>query len=169
MGYIHDTEMSQYVPPSAFMFSAGTWAAAADTYIWSMDRSAADAAFWVSIPIPVPSNSGDNKGAYLKSIEVMYEIETTLADDFATVKLFKDTFAVDGSSNIASDIAITLDAAHNTAAERKALDQHRMVATLDTPAWIDSNEGYHFDFYVDAAAGTVFKCVGAIVNYTLRL
>jgi hypothetical protein len=169
MGYIHDVSMSQFVPPNLFMFSVGTWTATIATSIWSMDRTAADASFYAFVPVLIPSNSVANMGAYLKSIEVMYSIATAAADDFASVSLIKDTLAVDGTLNTKNDIAITMDTAHDTAAERLAIDEHRMVATLDTAAWIDNDEAYHLDLGVDCAAGTVFKCFGAIINYTLRL
>ena len=169
MGYIHDVSMSQFVLPGDFKFSAGTWAIATLGYIWSMDRTAADGVFWAMAPVLVPSNSVAQRGAYLKPIEVMYSIATAAADDFAAVELRKDTLAVTGTLNTSALIATTMDAAHDSAAERKAQDEHRMVATLDTPAWIDNDEAYHFDFYVDCAAGTVFKIFGAIINYTLRL
>ena len=142
--------------------------------IWSNDRSAADAAFTLYVPAEIPSNSKALKGALIKSIELMYEILTGACDDFATVKLYKDTFSASAASgsgaiNTTAEVTgITIDAGHDTAAERKAVDQHRMVVTLDTPAYIDNDEGYHLECVVDAAANSVFKVYGAIVNYTLR-
>jgi len=169
MGYIHDVAMSQFVPPGEFFLAGGTWTPVSASSIWSYDRTAADATFWIYVPIPILSNSVASKGSYLKSIEVMYGIFTAAADDFATVSLYKDTFSADGSLNITALIASTLDTAHDTAAERKAADEHRMVVTLDTPAWIDNEEAYHLDLTIDAAATTVFKVYGALINYTLRL
>ena len=169
MGYIHDVAMSQFVLPNLMMFSAGTWAQTILNNVWSMNRTAADASFLVFVPVPIPSNSVASKGAYLKSIEVMYSIVTAAADDMAAVALYKNTLAADGTLNSAAGIAITMDTAHDTGAERKTLDEHRMVATLDTAAWIDNDEYYHLEFLVDAAATTVFKVFGALINYTLRL
>jgi hypothetical protein len=169
MGYIHDTAMSQFVPPADFQFSAGTWAIAVASNVWSMDRTANDSTFTAYFPIPILSNSAALKGAKLESIEVMYSIATTLADDFVSVTLYKDTLAVDGTFNSAASVTTTEDAAHDSAAERKAIDEHRMVITLSTPVWIDDDEAFHLEFVVDCHANTVFKCFGAIINYTLRL
>ena len=169
MGYVHDTAMSQFIPPADIQFSAGTWAMAVATNVWSLNRTAADAAFTIYVPVPIPSNSVAMKGAYLTSIELMYSIATAAADDFASVNLYKDTLAVSGTLNTAALVSITIDAAHDSAAERLAVDEHRMVVTLDTPAWIDNDEAYHLRGVVDAAAGTVFKVFGAIINYTLRI
>ena len=64
---------------------------------------------------------------------------------------------------------VTVDAAHDSSAERLAVNEHRAVITLDTPVYIDNDEHYHVEAVVDAAATTVFKVFGAIVNYTLRV
>jgi hypothetical protein len=47
--------------------------------------------------------------------------------------------------------------------------KHRLKWTLTTAAWIDNDEAYHFEAVVDAAAASVFKIFGGIINYTLRL
>ena len=81
MGYIHDTAMAQFVPPTAFGYSAGTWAMAVASNVWSLDRTANDSSTTVYLPIPIPSNSVALKGAYLKSVELMYSISGAAADD----------------------------------------------------------------------------------------
>jgi hypothetical protein len=176
MGYVHDVAMAQFVPPTAFGYSAGTWALAVATNVWSLDRSAGDAAFTVYMPVPIPSNSVALKGSKLLSIELMYSIGTGAADDFvaATCALYKDTLQAtaasgSGTLNTAAIATGTLDTGHDTAAELKAVDEHRLKWTLTTPAWIDNDEAYHFEAVVDAAADTVFKIFGGIINYTLRL
>ena len=176
MGYVHDTAMSQFIPPTAFAFSAGTWALAVATNVWSYNRTAADASFTLYMPIPVPSNSAGLKGAYLQSVELMYSIATAAADDFvaATCALYKDTLQAtaasgSGTLNTAAIVTGTLDTGHDTAAELKAIDEHRLKWTLTTAEWIDNDVAFHFEAVVDAAATTVFKVFGGIANYTLRL
>ena len=174
MGYVHSEEMSQFVPVTAIGFSAGTWTLVVNSNVWSKLRTAADANFTIYIPVPILSSSEAIKGGYLKSIEVMYAISGANADDFAYVRLYKDTLQASAASgsgtlNSAALIATTCDTGHDGAAERKAQDEHRMVVTLDTPAWIGNNEAYHLEVVVDAAAGTNFYLFGAIINYTLRL
>lgn len=175
MGYVHDTGMSQFIPPTLIGASAGTWTLAVASNVWSNNRTAADAAFTLYVPALIPSNSGALKGAMLKSIELMYSVGTADMDDMATVKLYKDTLQAgaasgSGTINTATEITgITLDTGHDTAAERKAQDEHRMKVTLDTPAYIDNDESYHLEVVCDAAAGSVFKVFGAIINYTLRV
>ena len=172
MGYVRRA-ISQFIPPTAIFSSAGTWMLFRHSNVWTKVRSAEDAAFVVYIPILVPSSEIKMKGSHLESIEVMYRIFTANADDFATVRLYLDDLKVtaasgDGTLNSASLVATGLDNGHNSAAERKAVDEHRMVVTLDDPEWIDNDEAYHLELAVDAALTTVFYVYGAIVNYTIR-
>ena len=82
------------------------------------------------------------------------------------VTLPADDTAVSG----AAVSGVTIDAGHDTAAERLAVDtDHCMTITLDDPAWIDDGEFYFLKLVVDAAAGTVFTFFGARANYTLRV
>ena len=176
MGYIHDTAMSQFVPPADIGMSAtATMAMAVASNAWSNNRTANDSSCTIYVPIPIPSSSVGLKGAYLKSIELMYSIGTTLADNVTTVKLYKDTLSASaasgsGSINTAAEVtAVTIDLGHDTTAERKAVDEHRMVVTLTNPAWVDNDATYHLEVVVDNHANTVLKIYGAIINYTWRL
>lgn len=176
MGYIHDTAVSQFIPPTAFGYSAGTWALAVASNVWSLDRTAADASFTIYMPIPIPSNSVALKGSYLTSIEFMYSISGAAGDDFAaaTALLYKDTLSPtaasgSGTINTAAAHATTKDTGHDTDAELKAQDEHRLVMTVTTPEWADNDVAYHAEFVVDGGAATVLKIFGGIANFTLRL
>jgi hypothetical protein len=174
MGYVHDTAMSQFVPPNKIGFSAGTWALTVASNVWSMDRTAANATFTVYVPVPIPSNGVALKGAYLVSIELMYSVATEDMDSVDSVKIYKDTLAAvaasgSGSINTAAEATSTIDAGHDTDAERLDQDEHRMVVTLDTPVWIDNDEAFHLEVDFDGGASGVVKVFGAICNYTLRV
>jgi len=170
---IHNTHMSQFIPPNLMGFSAGTWTLAVASNVWSNNRTAADASNTLYIPITLPGNSVDLQGAKLLSVEIMYSIATAAADDFATAKVYKDTLQAtaasgSGTLNTAAEVTTTADTGHDTAAERLAVDEHRLVLTLSTPEWIDNDEGFHVELVIDFAATTVFKYFGAIANFTLR-
>jgi hypothetical protein len=170
MGYVHDTNMSQFIAPSLFEHSAGTWTISEASNIMKSVRTAADAAFTTLIPILIPSNNIALKGAKLKSIDVFYAIGTAAADDFATVELEKMTLNVDDTAVTGAAVTTTCDAGHDTAAERLAVDDdHCMTVSLSAPAWIDDGEAYFLKLVVDAAATTVFTFFGARANYTLRV
>ena len=176
MGYVHDTAMSLFIPPTAFGFSAGTWTLTVASNVWSMDRTAADASATIFMPLPIPSNSVALKGARLESVELMYSISTAAADDFAvaTCLIYLDTLKAtaasgSGTLNTAASVASTKDAGHDTDAECLAQDEHRMKLTVTTPLWIDNDQAYHAEFIVDGGAATVVKVFGGIANYTLRV
>jgi hypothetical protein len=169
MGYVHDTSVSQFIPASLIQKSAGTWTPTLSNNTIGDVRTAADAAFSLYIPILIPSNGVAMKGAYLKSIDVFYAIATAAADDFATVELEKMTLPASGTAVSGASVSVSLDAAHDTAAERKASGNHKMTVSLTTPAWVDDGECYWLVLTVDAAATTVFTLWGAVANYTLRL
>ncbi len=176
MGYVHDTAMALFIPPTAFGYSAGTWTLAVASNVWSLDRTAADASFTIYMPIPVPSNSVALKGVQLLSVELMYLISGAAADDWAvaTSLLYLDTLkavAASGSGSINTAAAITSvkDTGHDTDAECLAQDEHRMKLTITTPLWIDNDQAYHAEFVVDGGAATVVKIFGGIANYKLRI
>jgi len=170
MGYVNDTHMARFIPPSDFEFSAGTWAPAIASNVVSMDRSAADASFTALIPIRLDGNSSGLKGCRLASIDVWYSIGTAAADDFATVELEKMVLSADDTAPSGSAVATTCDGGHDTAAERLAVDgDHCLTVTLTTPAWVDDGDCYWLQLVVDCAATTVFKFFGARANFTLRV
>ncbi len=170
MGYVHDTHMSQFISPLNFGFSAGTWTPTVISNVCANIRTANDSSFTALIPINLPSNSSPFKGAKFTSIDVYYAIGTTAADDFATVELEKMTLGPDDTAITGAAVPTTVDAGHDTAAERLAVDtDHVMTVTLTTPVWIDDGDVYCLQLTVDCAAGTVFTFFGARANYTLRI
>ena len=170
MGYVHDTHMSKFIHPGLFLFSAGTWTPADASNVVSIARGAADAAFTAYIPIALPSNDSIQKGSKLKSIDVYYAIGAAAADDFATVELEKMALGADDTAITGTAVTTTLDAGHDTAAERLAVDtDHVMTVTLSTPEWIDDAAAFVLKLVVDCAATTVFTFFGARANYDLRV
>ena len=176
MGYVHDTAMALFIPPTAFGFSAGTWALTAASNVWSQDRTANDSSTTVFMPLPIPSNSVALKGAMLLSVELMYSISGAAADDFAvaTVLIYTDTLSPSAASgsgaiNTAAALTSTKDTGHDTDAECLAQDEHRMIMTVTTPVWCDNDVAYHAEYIMDGGAATVLKIFGGIANYKLRV
>lgn len=148
--------------------SAGTWAVTESSNVVSNDRSAADAAVTVLVPIRMPSNASALKGAKLTSIDVGYLIGTAAADDFATVELEKVTVGADNVAAAGEAVTVTLDTAHDTAAERLAADDHTMTVSISSPEFLDDGDCYWLKMVIDCAATTVLKFYGAIAHFTLR-
>jgi len=169
MGYVHDTKMSKFIHPGDFEIAVGTWVVAESSNVVSYDHTDGDEAVTVLIPIRIPSNSVALKGAKLASIDVGYLIGTAAADDFATVELEKVTIGADNVAAAGEAVTTTEDSAHDTAAERKAADDHTMTVNVTTPEFLDDGDCYWLKLVIDCAATTVLKFYGAIAHYTLRV
>ena len=140
MGYVHDEHMAQFIHPADFEMSAGTWAVTESSGVVSNDRTANDSSVTVLVHIKIASNCTALKGAKLTSIDVGYLIGTAAADDFATVELEIATINADNVAASGEAPAITIDSAHDTAAERKAADDHTMTITIDSPEFLDDGD-----------------------------
>lgn len=169
MGYTHDTNMSQWIFANEAKITAGTWTPTLASNVLSEVRTANDSAFTAYVPIKIPSNSKALKGAMLKTIDVYYKIGTAAADDFATVELERMTAPINTVIPTGAAVTITVDALHDTAAERYAVAEHKMTITITTPTWTDDDQYYVLTLIVDNAATTVFTLYGVRANYTLRL
>jgi hypothetical protein len=170
MGYIHDTHMSQVIPPTLFHCVTGTWSIAAGQVAGTIVKRVNDAnqTGIVNVPIILPSNSVAGKGSKLVSIEVDYEI--TVAAVVVTATLNKVARGADTAVAVVSAPAFTYDAGHDTAAERDDVDQHLMTITLDEPVYLDNDEYYLLELSCDQAGdGGLIEFLGAVANYTLRL
>lgn len=169
MGYVVDKDISLFIPPANIQKTAGTWTPTLASNVWKDVRTAADASFSLAIPIQLFGNEAA-RGCKLVSIDVYYAIGTAAADDFATVSLEKMTLGADDTAITGAAVTTTIDAGHDTAAERLAVDtDHVMTVTLATPAFIDNDEVYVLTCTVDCAAGTVFTLFGARANFELVL
>ena len=92
-----NTHMSQFIPASMIQKSAGTWATTLANNILSDNRTAADAAFNLFVPILVPGNSVALQGAKLTSVELMWDTSVARAlDGVATVELEKISVSAAG-------------------------------------------------------------------------
>ena len=170
MGYVNDVNFAQFISPFEFGYTAGTWTVTVATNVVCNVRTAGDASFTALVPVKIPSNTVELKGARLKSIDVWYKIGTAAADDFATVTLEKMNLKVDASVVTGAAVtAVTIDTAHNTDAKRLAQGDHKMTVTLDTPVWVLPTEQYWLTLIVNAALTTAFRFFGASANYELRV
>ena len=168
MGYVHDTQFSQFMGPSDFSFTAGTWTQTIASNVHKTVRTANASAFTFSLPIKIPANAAGLKGCYLKSIDFWYKIATADLTDFASLGLDKMTMTADAVAPTGAAVTVTLDAAHDTAAERKAQQDGKATITLSTPVWIGANDVFVLTGVLDCAASSVVTIYGARANFTLR-
>lgn len=167
MGYVHDTHMSQFIPPTAFMCVTGTWTEIAGQVAGTICKHKAAAAETsvITIPITIPSNSVGQKGSYLKSIEVDYEIQ--VADLTSLTPVVNKVTR--GADTAAAVVAAQTFTQTPTAANAKVVEQHKLVITLDNPLWIDNDEYVLVQLTAVAPATTTLDLLGAVANYTARL
>ena len=169
MGFVNVTDISQFVSPFDITKIAGTWTPTIASNLISDVRTAAGADTTWLIPIIIPGSEVGLQGAKFKSIDVWYKIATAAPTGF-TVVLNKVTLAADAVAVAGAAVAaITLDANHDTAAERYAVAEHKMTVTLDAETFIQEGFAYWLSCVITCHANTVLTLFGARVNYTLRL
>jgi len=167
-GYVHDTAMSQYIPPNLMHCVTGTWTDIAGQTVGTIARHKAATAetSTINIPLILPSNSVAFKGALLKSVELDYEILVAACTTF-TLSIVKVVRGVDGA-----DATVTAPAGTQTltpATTAATVDEHKDVFTLTTPEYIDNDAYYFLKVVAVAAATTQIDLLAAVANFTLRL
>lgn len=174
MGYVHDPNMSQFIPCTAMLPITGTWTEAAGQVAGTICKHKAAAAETsiVYIPVPLPSNSGVDaggnaiKGSMIESIEFDYEV-LIAACTSVTAALTKIKRGADGSVAVVSSITGTQDLA--AATDAADVDQHKLTFTVTTPFYIENDEELVATLTFVAAATTTLDVLGAVANYTARL
>lgn len=170
MGYVHDTACSQFIPANAANYVTGTWADAAGVVANTFGKKASlgDNTATISIPVTPIQNSVANKGAYLTSIDVWFDI-TGAAVTALDALIYRATLPADTASISApTSLAFSYDTGHDTAAERDNLDQHKMTLTLTTAIWLDNDDLVSVEIIIDGATSSVVQFHGARANFTLR-
>src|SRR3990172_182752 len=160
MGYVHDTHMQQFIPPTMFHEITGTWAKAAGNVAHTIvtQKVAGAETATVTIPLLVPGNSVDLKGSMIASVEVDYEILTAAATSI-TATMWKIARGADDAVAVATQITITQDlVAATTAAE---VDQHNLLLTVTTPEYIDDDDYWFVELACVCSATTVLEFLGA--------
>ncbi len=167
-GYVHDTAMSQFVPPTCMYGDTATWAVGAGdtagTIVYACDATAETANLYV--PIPVPSNSVDGKGSYVKSIEIDYLVKTDACNS-VTASINKIAMAADGTAPTVTNPAVTQDL--TAATDAADVDDHKLTVTVTTPFWIDHQSNYFLKVAFNKKATSIVQVHGVTVNYTARL
>ena len=163
----HNTSMSQFIPATAMLPITGTWTEAAGQVAGTVCKHKAAAAetATVYIPVKLPSNSVGQIGSMLKSIEVDYEV-LVAACTSVTATLKKITRGADTAVAVVTTVTTTQDLAAATSAA--TVDQHKLIVTVTTPAWIDNDEYYSLELACVAAATTQLDILAAVANFTAR-
>jgi len=168
MGYVHDTNMSQFIPPAALHYVGGTWsdALAITAAVIAKTRVAAAATTVINVPILIPQNSVALKGGKLASVEFDYEISTAAATSI-TATMNKITRGVDTAISVVANVPVTQDLV--AATDAADIDTHRLKVTVTTPVWLDNDEYFLLVITAVCALTTVLDVMDAVANFTLRV
>lgn len=167
MGYVHDTHMQKFIPPTMFHAVTGTWANAAGNVAHTivLQKTAGAETATVTIPLNVFGNSSDEKGSKIASVEIDYEILTSAATSI-TATVWKIARGADGAVAVATQVTATQDL--TAATDAADVDQHALTVTITTPEYIDDDDYWFVELACVCAAGTVLEFLGAQVNFSLR-
>ena len=168
MGYVNDTNTTQFLSPFSANCITGTWTDVAGQVSGTVVRHKAATAetSTINIPLIIPSNASALKGSLLKSVDFDYEI-LVAACTSVTLSIVK---VVRGANTVAA--TVTAPAGTQTlvtTTTAATVDQHQDRFSLTTPVWIDNDEFYMLKVVVVAAATTQFDIIGAVANFTTRL
>ena len=166
-GYVHDTNMAQYIPSTNNHNVTGTWTMTAGGVagMISAHKAAAAETTVITIPITVPSNAIASKGAYLKSIECYYEVTAADMTSITPVVNLVTNAADAGTPTVAAQTATVAP----VVATAKIIGKHKLVLTITTPFWILNTQYVLLQLTCVCAAGTVIDYTGTIANFTERM
>lgn len=168
MGYVHDTHIQQFIPPTMFHAVTGTWANAAGNVAHTivLQKTAGAETATVTIPLALPGNSSDEKGSKIASVEIDYEILAAVATSI-TATVWKIARGADGAVAVATQVTATQDL--TAATDAADVDQHCLTVSITTPEYIDEDEYWFVELACVCGASTVLEFLGAQVNFTLRV
>lgn len=170
MGYVNLKDICKFIPPAEIIKSAGTWTPTLAVHLVYEARTAAAGGFYVFIPIVLPASDNAKQCAKLISVDIWYKVATAAMADMASVTVKKQTLPADTVNFTGADYtAITLDAAHDTAAERKAVASHKMTVTFTDEPYIEDDEFLYIVMSCEAAATSAFSLYGAQANFELKM
>ena len=170
MGYVNLKDICQFIPPSQIAKSGGTWTPTLSGSLITDVRTAGADGFYLFIPIKLPASDSARQCAKLKSVDIWYKIGVAAMADMAAVEVKKLTLPATGvAATGAAYTAFTIDADHDTAAERKALGDHKMTVTFTDAPYLEDDEALIIVLTCEAAVTSVLTLLGAQVNYELRM
>jgi len=166
----YDTHVHKWHPPTRCHTSLGTWANAAgqvaNTIVHKKTANLEDPVF--TVPLELPMNDGDARGAYLVSVDVYYELLVAAAT-WLTAFIHRVTTPVNGAGIGAVEaLAFTYDAASD-AAGRVTADQHSMTLSLTTPVWVEDDHVIQVVLAFTCGGAVVIDYIGIRANYSYRL
>jgi len=165
-----NTDGQLFIPASEMVAVSGSWTLSEASDVAIQTRTAAAASHKVIFPVDLRGRTTASRGAKITGFELVYAITVEIADDVAPA-LIVTTLGGDTVAPTAAAAAITFATASDSAVKRGTVAEHTAVATVDTPAYIADNKGYHVSVTVDDTTGgnAVVAIKGLLVNFSESL
>jgi hypothetical protein len=168
MGYTHINNASIFVPPVNFTKSSGAWSLIFSSEVTQESRAASDTPLNILIPLNFQGGEARYQGVKIQSIDIYYTIGTADFTSFNTVEVCKQSLPANGVAHSGAEVPSTIDADHDTSAERVVQGTHKMTITITNPVYIQDDEFWYVYLATDPAATSVISLYGAQVHFTLR-
>jgi hypothetical protein len=167
----HDTHMHKWHSCSRSHAITGAWNPAAgavgNTIVYKKTANAETAI--ITVPIELPMNDGQEKGAYLVGVDIYYSLLSAAATSVDAL-IHRVTLPVNGAAiGTVEALAFSYDALSDSAAERNTQDEHVMMLTLTTPVWIEDDHVIQVKVTFVCGGAVVVDWAGVRANYTYRL
>jgi hypothetical protein len=170
MGYVNLQDICQFISPAEILKSAGTWTPTLAMHLPYEAKTASADSFYLMIPVKLPASNVGTQCAKLKSVDIWYKIATAAFTDIPAVAVKKQTLSANAVAVSAVDYtAFSLDANHDTGAERKTLASHKMTVTFTEEPYLEDDEVYWIIITCESAATSAFSLFGAQANFELRM
>jgi hypothetical protein len=158
-----------FVPLRACQYvqSGGTFADAVSSNVPSVQITSGgtNGVSWVIPVLASLARSASSRGLKLTSAEVLFKIATQ-ACTAVSLKLWKIDHPADGTATSASEVASSKDVADASCYDA---DEHRVVLTPTTAAFIADDEDWHIELLLTPANGSVIDFYGCKLNFTRAL
>lgn len=164
------TDLQHHISLKDIATVTGTWTTPIASNVVGLSKAAADAAFDLTIPITPPGvRTTAARGVKITSVKMTYEAGTAAMDDAPAPTFYKQTVPAEGAATAAVAAGGTWTFSLTTTS-RKTTDEHTLVCTPGTPAFVGDGEAWYMHLIAwDGATTTTFIIRDVVVAYTRAL
>ncbi len=158
------TDGNKFFSPHVWQpFNAGNWTR--DTAI--VERVPANGSDTISVALELDSRAAAGRGIKITSIDVVYAVAVAILNVDLTMLVGLTTLNGDTNAPTTAPVAGAFDAAHDTAAERNAIQEHTITFTPTAPIFVAAGTGTFVDITVDDTGGgtSEVSITGCDVHY----
>ena len=162
-----DRAMNVKTPLGCVVNIGGVWTIAWSGAAWVLQKTPAAETCYIEIPILTILNPQEGKGARLVSVDC-HHVNTVADLTSLGVSVIRTVLPPTAGVLARFVMPFTYDTGNDTAAERRSQRVSRITATLDTPAYVASNEDWLMEVAIVSPANSEFQLYGFVANYVIR-